>query len=182
AVSTADGTPQSINTIYQDPRGPLYVAALNGRLFEARSATLMPAKLPANLTALPIRNVFRDRSGELWLGTDGQGVVRGSARYTTKDGLVSDFVRAFCEDRDGSIWIGTDGGLSRWRAGKFQNFNTQDGLVYGSIRALLLTGDGDVWVATDGGLSRFHGTSDSPGFVADPLADRLRGEKIWALH
>ena len=31
-VTTADGEPQSINTIYQDPRGELFVTALNGRL------------------------------------------------------------------------------------------------------------------------------------------------------
>src|SRR5258706_532438 len=83
--------------------------------------------------------------------------------------------RAFCEDRDGSIWIGTDAGLSRWRGGRFQNFNTQDGLAYGSIRALMLGRDGDLWIATDGGLSRFRDGT----FVIDPLLDPLRGEKIW---
>src|SRR5262249_35482849 len=110
-ITTADGTPQSINTIYQDPRGPLLAAALNGRLFEVSHEALQPAALPPSLRAVPVRNVFRDSSGGLWLGTDGQGALRlaGAAeyRYTMKQGLVNDFVRAFCEDREGSIWIGT---------------------------------------------------------------------------
>ena len=176
-VTAADGTPQSINTIYQDPRGDLYVTVLNGRLLRVAGDSLVPVPLPASIAAMPIRNVYRDRAGTLWMGTDGQGAIRGAVRLTRRDGLVNEFVRAFCEDRDGAMWIGTDGGLSRYRNGDFRNFNTQDGLAYGSIRALLLDHAGDVWVATDGGLSRLH----DGAFAADPLLDRLRGQKIWAL-
>jgi len=181
-VTTPDSVPQGINTIYQDPGGVLFVAALNGRLFQVSGQSLTPAPLPAGLGALPIRNVFRDSAGGLWMGTDGQGVARWqgarTVRYSMKQGLVNDFVRAFCEDREGGIWIGTDGGLSRWHAGRFQNFGTPDGLAYGSIRVLLLDREGGLWVATDGGLSRYRGGK----FVTDALLDRLRGQKIWALH
>ncbi len=181
-ITRADGAPQSINTIYQDPRGSLFVTALNGRLFQVASQALVPVLLPASLRALPIRNVFRDSSGTLWMGTDGQGVVRfserGTERYTMRQGLVNDFVRAFCEDREGDLWIGTDGGLSRFSAGRFQNFNIESGLVYGSIRLLLADRTGNLWIGTDGGLSQFR----AGGFVTDPLLERLRGQKIWALH
>jgi ligand-binding sensor domain-containing protein/signal transduction histidine kinase len=181
-VTTSDGTPQSINTIYEDPRGTIFVTALNGRLFQVLQQTLVPVPLPAKVGALPVRNVFRDTSGTIWMGTDGQGVVRltkaGAIRYTIKQGLVNDFVRAFCEDRDGSIWIGTDGGLSRWRSDKFENFNTDTGLAYSSIRLLLLDRNGNLWIGTDGGLNRFT----SGMFVADPLLERLRGQKIWSMH
>jgi ligand-binding sensor domain-containing protein len=95
-----------------------------------------------------------------------------------KQGLVNDFIRAFCEDREGGIWIGTDSGLSRFHQGAFQNFNTDNGLAYGSVRALLLDRGGAMWVATDGGLSRFHASRS----VADPMLERFRGLKIWALH
>jgi len=181
-ITTADGAPQSINTIYQDPRGDLFVTALNGQLFRVARQTLVPAGLPPSARGLPVRNVFRDSQGALWVGTDGQGIARiseaGVVRYTMKQGLVNDFTRAFCEDRDGHIWIGTDGGLSRFSSGAFWNFNTEDGLAYGSIRALLLDRSGDLWVATDGGLSRFR----SGKFTTDPLVERLRGQKVWALH
>jgi ligand-binding sensor domain-containing protein/signal transduction histidine kinase len=181
-VTTADGLPQSINTIYQDPQGPLLVTALNGRLFEVVHQTLEPYRLPADLAALPVRNSFRDGTGTLWLGTDGQGALRlgkgGETRFTMKQGLVNDFVRAFSEGRDGSIWIGTDGGLSRWRNGAFQNFYPQDGLAYTSIRALLPDRDGSLWIATDGGLSHFREGS----FAREPLLERFRGQKIWALY
>ncbi|HZF37570.1 MAG TPA: two-component regulator propeller domain-containing protein, partial [Blastocatellia bacterium] len=45
-ITTADGAPQSINTIYQDPRGDLFVTALNGKLFRVARQTLAPVRLP----------------------------------------------------------------------------------------------------------------------------------------
>jgi signal transduction histidine kinase/ligand-binding sensor domain-containing protein len=181
-ITPTDGVPLSINTIYQDPRGPVLVAALDGRLFQVERHTLVPVKLPPSLDGLVIRNVFRDSKGRLWIGTDGQGVARldGTTvvRFTMKDGLVNDFVRAFCEDREGGIWIGTDAGLSYLRNGTFSSFTAATGLLYGSIRGLLLDHDDSVWVATERGLTRFR----SGAFVRDPLLDRLHGTKVWALY
>jgi len=181
-ITTADGAPQSINTIYHDPRGDLMVTALNGKLFRVVNQALAPVRLPSPLNQLSVRNVFRDSRGALWLGTDGQGIARisdtGIARYTMKEGLVNDFIRAFCEDRDGAVWIGTDGGLSRFHQERFQNFKIAEGLAYDSIRALLLDRRGDLWVATDGGLSRFR-----DGQIArDEVLEGLRGRKLWSLH
>ncbi|HEX2490598.1 MAG TPA: two-component regulator propeller domain-containing protein, partial [Blastocatellia bacterium] len=181
-ITTADGAPQSINTIYQDPRGELFVTALNGKLFRVARNTLTPVRLPAPLDRMSVRNLFRDSRGTLWVGTDGQGVSRidagGVVQYTMKQGLVNDFIRAFCEDREGALWIGTDGGLSRFRHGAFQNFNVKDGLAYDSIRALLLDRGGDLLVATDGGLSLLR----AGRFVADSPLERLRGQKVWSLR
>ncbi len=181
-ITTADGVPQSINTIYQDPRGELLVAALNGQLLRVVQQTLVPVPLPPGVRDMPIRNVFRDSRGALWLGTDGQGNVRldqaGVTRYTMRQGLNRDFTRAFCEDHDGSLWIGTDGGLSRFDGKTFQTFTVQDGLAYNSVRALLLDRSGSLWIATDGGLSKLR----LGAFVNEPVLERLRGHKIWALY
>jgi ligand-binding sensor domain-containing protein/signal transduction histidine kinase len=181
-VGLAEGAPLSINTIYADPRGALFVTALNGRLFQVVHQTLVPVALPGGVRELPIRNVFRDSKGRLWVGTDGRGVARIAPgeilRYTAKEGLVNDFVRAFCEDRDGGIWIGTDGGLSYWHARTFRNFSASVDLVHGSIRGLLLDHAGDLWVATEGGLSRFRSGAPAP----EPLLGPLLGQKVWALH
>jgi ligand-binding sensor domain-containing protein/signal transduction histidine kinase len=180
-ITTLDYAPQSINTVYQDPRGPLYVAVLNGQLFRVAGHGLVPVALPAALAGIPVRNAFRDSRGALWIGTDGQGAFRlnGSAvsRYTMSNGLVNDFIRAFLEDGEGNLWIGTDGGLSRFHDGAFQNFDARNGLAYGSVRALACDGDGSILVATDGGLSRFR----AGAFQPDLVLDRLRGEKIWSI-
>jgi ligand-binding sensor domain-containing protein len=180
--TTADGAPLSINTIYEDPHGPVLVTALSGRLFRVSRQSLVAVDLPADLRALVIRNVLRDRQGRLWLGTDGQGVARvdgqSVVRLTMKQGLVNDFVRAFCEDRDGGVWIGTDGGLSYWRDGAFRSYTAATGLIYGSIRGLLIDHEDTLWIATERGLGQFR----SGAFVRDPRLDRFNGVKVWALH
>ena len=43
---------------------------------------------------------------------------------------------------------------------------------------LLIDRTGTLWVATDGGVSRIR----SGRLVADPILDRLRGHRVWALH
>jgi ligand-binding sensor domain-containing protein len=64
-ITTADGAPQSINTIYQDARGALFVTALNGKLFRVARQTLAPIHLPASLSRMSVRNVLRDSHGAL---------------------------------------------------------------------------------------------------------------------
>jgi ligand-binding sensor domain-containing protein/signal transduction histidine kinase len=181
-LTTRDGAPISINTIYEEPQGRLLIAALNGRLLQVADGVLVPVDLPQDVERLRIRNVFRDSANRLWIGTDGDGIARIEGRTvvrsTMKDGLVNDFVRAFCEDRNGRIWIGTDGGLGYWQNGTFRRFGLDSGLVYDSIRALLLDRAGTLWVATERGVSRIG----LPGVVIDPRLDLLRGYKVWALH
>lgn len=181
-LTAADGAPLSINTVYQDPEGPLLVAALNGRLFEVADHVLRPARLPASLAGVPVRNAFRDRAGGLWIGTDGMGAARiasgAVSRFDMRSGLVNDFVRAFCEDGEGGIWIGTDGGLSRHHGGAFRNYTAGDGLRYGSVRALLVDRRQRLWVATERGLARL----ENGAFVEDAILEPLRQLKVWALH
>ncbi len=181
-LTTRDGVPQSINAVYEDRGGERLVAALNGKLYRVNGEWLEPFPLPHSVANFRYRNAFRDSRGALWLGTDGQGAVRLSAagveRYTMRQGLVNDFVRAFCEDHSGAVWIGTDGGLSRWAEGRMQNYDAASGLVYGSIRFLHVSRDGALWVGTDGGVSRLR----SGRFEADGLLETLRGKKAWAMH
>ena len=181
-IATADGAPLSINTIYEDSDGTLFVTGLDGGLFRTSNDALLPVTLPFSTRGLRIRNVFRESKGALWVGTDGQGAYRieGSKvfRYTIREGLVNEFIRAFCENPDGSIWIGTDGGVSHWRSGRFENYTAGSGLSYDSIRMLVRDSRGQLWVTTENGLSRF----EKGRFVLDAALERLHGEKVWALH
>jgi ligand-binding sensor domain-containing protein/anti-sigma regulatory factor (Ser/Thr protein kinase) len=181
-ITTAEGAPLSINTIYEDEDGTLYVTGLDGGLFRAGTDALRPVDLPFSTRGLRIRNVFRESKGALWVGTDGQGAYRieGTrvSRYTIREGLVNEFIRAFCEDPDGSIWIGTDGGVSHWRGGRFENYTAGTRLNYDSIRMLVHDRRGQLWVATENGISRF----ERGAFVLDAAFERLRREKVWALY
>ena len=136
--------------------------------------------LPHLGAELRIRNVFRDSAGALWLGTDGQGVVRIDGGRVTRlhqspRGWSTTSSAPSARIARAAIWIGTDGGLSRWQSGRFESFAGPDQARF-SIRMLLVDHAGHLWVATEGGLSRF----ENGRFVADPLLEPLRGHKVWA--
>ena len=82
-----------IGTISADPNGTIW--AVSSGVFAIRDGVARPYKFP-HLPDVPIRNVFRDRSGDLWIGTDGSGVYRlthgGVIHYTAPGRLINNFV------------------------------------------------------------------------------------------
>ena len=168
------------STIYQDVDQSLWIAST--RLYRFSGQTARPYRFGGPLAEMRIRNLFRDRAGVLWAGTDGHGLWRvegsRSVQYTKRDGLINDFIRAIYQGRDGSLWIGTDEGVSRWRQGRFVNYGMEQGLCYFSIRALAEDRSGDLWIGTDHGVSRLHDNA----FVRDAVVERLQAERVWAIH
>lgn len=97
-----------------------------------------------------------DRNGGLWISTLGHGLEYVAApgsvqaladheRFTSRDGLSSDYIWPMLEDRDGNLWVGTSTGLDRFRPrilmpAKFP----VDALGY----ALVAGNDGSVWAGT----------------------------------
>jgi ligand-binding sensor domain-containing protein/signal transduction histidine kinase len=167
-------------TVYADPDGSLWVAGTH--LYRINAKRDHSELVPAPAEGIRVRNVFRDSTGALWIGTEGDGVFRSvkgrQVQYTKHTGLVNDFVRAFLESRDGSVWIGTDQGITRWHDGILTNYLEPQGLAYFSVRTLADDRPGDVWIGTERGVSHWHNGS----FVQDPVTDGLRLEKIWAIH
>jgi ligand-binding sensor domain-containing protein/signal transduction histidine kinase len=140
---------------------------------------------PYRFTELPdvrVRNIFRDREGELWVGTDGSGAYRitphGILHYSAPRELTNNFIRAFLESRHGDFWIATDEGVSRIGTAGVQKFTMKDGLVYFSTRSLLEDHANDIWIGTDQGLSHWHRN----GFVHDAATEALRHEKVWSIY
>jgi ligand-binding sensor domain-containing protein/two-component sensor histidine kinase len=173
-------------TIYADRDGTLWVVSTD--VFRMRGGAMSAYRFPG-LDNVAVRNVFRDRAGALWIGTDGDGIVRladaaGGASgkklwMTTKDGLVNNFIRAIAEGRDGSMWIATDEGVSHWSEQKgFTNYRMRDGLSYFSTRVLVEDRNGDIWVGTDRGLNRIH----AGVFVHDAATDGLSQRKVWSIE
>jgi signal transduction histidine kinase/ligand-binding sensor domain-containing protein len=175
--------PQTVDsdfgTIYADHDGTIWVVSTD--VFRMRNGVIEPYRFPG-IGYASVRNVFRDRSGALWVGTDGDGIIRMSGKdklwLTTKDGLTNNFIRAILQSRDGSMWIATDEGLSHWTPRGFTNYRMSDGLSYFSTRALLEDGNGDLWVGTDRGLNRIH----AGAIVHDAATDGLNQRKVWSIH
>jgi ligand-binding sensor domain-containing protein/signal transduction histidine kinase len=167
-----------IGTISADTDGTIW--AVSSGVFAIRDGVARPYKFP-DLPDVPIRNLFRDRAGDLWIGTDGSGVYRlthGSViHYTAPSRLTNNFARAFMQSRDGAMWIATDEGVSRIAGADSQNYEVRNGLAYFSTRALVEDRGGDIWIGTDHGLSHLHAGK----FVHDAATDALAEEKVWSI-
>ncbi|MDY5238741.1 ATP-binding protein [Bacteroides helcogenes] len=62
----------------------------------------------------PIRCLTQSSAGDIWMATDGEGLIcfnpdkQTSRVYTTADGLASNSVNSLLEDNGGSIWFNTE--------------------------------------------------------------------------
>lgn len=166
-------------TVALDTDGSLWAAS--NQLVHVQSGQAALFRFPGMQEAR-VRNVLRARDGSLWIGTDGSGAYLHSAQstkhFTTREGLVNNFIRVFLEARDGALWIGTDNGVSHLDRTGFHNYTDHNGLAYNSIRSLLEDRDGTIWIGTEHGLSEFRNGK----FFNDAMTAALADEKVWALH
>lgn len=160
----------AIRDIHEDADGQLYVATSGGlNRFNAANERFETLDIKLNgESVLRFNTLYRDRSGVLWVGTDGNGLLRMVSSEATpqfepfavSEALLNADVRVIFEDSRGRLWIGTDGqGVFRFANQTLQAFQTNDGqsgLSHDRIRDIIEDSKGRIWVGTrGGGLNRF---------------------------
>jgi len=139
-----------------------------------------PSKIPADffitmqnfntengLALSSIRSGFKDKAGNLWFGTFGNGVSKYDGKsfsnYNSSHGLIHNYIITITQDSDGNIWFGSYGGASRYNGVFFENFTTEHGLPDNHIFKILEDTRGNIWFATRSGLSRYNPDSNEAG-------------------
>lgn len=156
--------------------------------------SILLENLPVNVQN-PIRSVYTDSEGSLWIGTKGDGIIRirsyasyddkpvaaaDVVRYTIDNGLSSNRVYCFRQsEHHPLIWIGTEGpGLSYYSLAE-QKVKTlrapADLPPIGAVHALCEVNDSTLWLATTGqGLLEVH-----IGYEKEvPIVHRIRTDAI----
>ncbi len=127
-----------------------------------------------------VRCIFQDRDGQLWFGTNSDGVCRYDGTrlvfLSVKDGLAGHAVRKIVQTADGAMWFTTEGGVSRYDRGAFTNYTVADGLPSDDTWSMMLDSKGTLWVGTREGVCRYAGAADAgveaaagKPFVAFPI-------------
>ena len=97
--------------------------------------------------------------------------------FTTRDGLVSNFITEIYQDSKGYLWIGTDEGVSIFDGDKFKNIRFDETKVWGYVNDILESKvhPGQMWIATNGGgLIRYmDGETESYSLGKNPFSDNI---------
>lgn len=136
---------------------------------------------PENLSRYAVYCTLKDTKGNLWFGTQANGVCRFDPRravgktftWFTEKGLAGPAVLALFEDKNGNIWFGNNGsGLFRYDGKSLTNITEEKGLSNKEFRASNKPGPGtlariysinedntgNLWIGTvDAGAWRYDG-------------------------
>ncbi len=164
----------------QDRQGALWIANRGVKRIVKGKVETLSATDP--LATDLILCMFEDSEGDMWFGTESDGVTvlrdPTITTYTVKEGLTDDLVRCVYQDRRGAIWFGTNGGLTKMDAGRMAGFTVANGLSSNLVFALGETAAGDLLVGTQDGLNVLHEGKVSLLTTADGLPDDL----VRSLH
>jgi len=118
------------------------------------------------LTSNNVYSILIEQNGYQWFGTD-EGVAlhtsyntkRDWENYTTKNGLIDNFVQAICKEKESTFWFGTPKGVSRFDGISWLNYTTVNGLADNNVRDIAMDKEGSIWFATENGISVLKNTT-----------------------
>lgn len=155
-----------------DRNGLIWVGSIGG-VSHFDGEKFIPFPLPNSMVENPehklsdklVKKIIEDKSGAIWLVTDGNGIFKYNkgefTHLTTKNGLTDNNTADILEDSQGNIWIGTYyGGASKFDGKNFTNF-TKDGIIEG-IETYNFYEDskGHIWFTAEGyGVYRYDGVN-----------------------
>jgi ligand-binding sensor domain-containing protein/DNA-binding CsgD family transcriptional regulator len=196
------GTPVTgISSILQDKQGFLWFGTIAGlaRYDGYRFLFYSPgpaAPDPDPSPSIVVYPAIEDSRGDIWIGTDGQGLFRFEKlsetfiqyRHNPADpaSLSGDIVLAIQEDQKGSLWVGTRlDGLNRFDRETETFSRVALDPDAGAVWDLLVDRQGFIWVGTqEGGLYRRNpATGEIVNFrfgLNDPRS--LGSNTVWSIY
>lgn len=128
-----------------------------------------------------LKAIKSDKSGNIWVGTAGQGVVVLNDKWKAFDtlniqngDLHNDEICTFLEDQYGKMWVGTNKGLVRFAADTLRKeaiFFQEDGLLSNEFMTGAYHGDGSdkLWMGTIFGVNYWEPSSFERDTILEPI-------------
>jgi ligand-binding sensor domain-containing protein/signal transduction histidine kinase len=152
---------QQIFALLEDHAGQLWAGAQNG-LARWNGQDWKIYTTHDGLSENIVRAIAEDADGNLWIGTESQGLNFFKAGkfisyQATGNGLPGNDISCLYLDRDGVLWVGTSGhGLARFYKGKWTRYSTDKGLASNSIDYIIEDDTGCLWIGSNAGLMRIQ--------------------------
>jgi ligand-binding sensor domain-containing protein/signal transduction histidine kinase len=152
---------QQIFALLEDHAGQLWAGAQNG-LARWNGQGWKIYTTHDGLSENIVRAIAEDAEGNLWIGTESQGLNFLKAGkfisiQAAGNGLPGNDISCLYLDRDGVLWVGTSGhGLARFYKGKWTRYSTDNGLASNSIDYIIEDSAGCLWIGSNAGLMRIQ--------------------------
>jgi signal transduction histidine kinase/ligand-binding sensor domain-containing protein len=153
--------PSVVRTFAEDASGTLLFTD-GGDEIKALTADGKVKDYPS-IDEKPIRAqaIFKDREGNLWIGTDARGVIHiheeRTDRFTTLDGLSFNGSNTIMQDREGNVWIASGNGLDRFTKPAVPKMTRKQGLSSDDVFSVLTDRNGASWIGTSIGFDELVG-------------------------
>jgi ligand-binding sensor domain-containing protein/serine phosphatase RsbU (regulator of sigma subunit) len=138
---------------------------------------------------LVLNNVLRtlhDREGNLWIGTNGSGMVKYSGNkfihFTSAELPLLYSATCILKDKNNDFWAGSESGLYQFTfsEGDFnlkKHYTSKNGLTNDKVTCLGTDLNGVLWVGTESGVNIYQNGS----FKQITVSDGLVGERVNAV-
>lgn len=162
-------------------KGQMKTEQPNGNAVEQLSFTSKHIKLTKTQGTDQYQQVacsLRDKAGNLWFGTTGEGVYRYDGKeftqFTEKDGLCNNLIFLIFEDTAGNIWFGSKAAISRFDGKKITTISIPTAIgsdflshnlfnnnppVKNELWSMMQDRSGTIWLGTTNGIYCYDGKS-----------------------
>ncbi|MGA2244165.1 MAG: two-component regulator propeller domain-containing protein [Verrucomicrobiota bacterium] len=170
------GLPENdVRALAQTRDGYLWVASDEG-VCRFDGVDFFSLGLPEGFQSGPVRVLFGDSRGALWIGTADGGLNRWQdgrlSKFTVRDGLPSDTITALAEDSAGCLWIGTPAGLAVLHGDQVSAPAGAEQFAGKTVTTLYCDRQGAMWVGAAGvGIFSCAGGKFTP--LTNPALDHL---------
>ncbi|WP_235011387.1 sensor histidine kinase [Bryocella elongata] len=155
-----DGLPENdVRMIAQRPDGALLLATSSGiARFDGQRFQSLPIEVAGIVENEAVNAILPGDNGELWIGTDGRGILHhtpsGTVNISERAGFYNERIRMFYRDSKGVLWIATQNGVERFEGDHLEAV-AGAGMISGDITTPFAEdGFGGMFFVTSSGL--FH--------------------------
>ena len=147
-----------VNCVLQTSDGYLWLGTANGLArFDGDDFMIYNSFLTDEDKSNDIFELFEDRSGKLWIGTNGSGVYQFEKEsihsFEIGNGNNFQVISGFMEASDSSVWVSSlTEGIAVIRGDSTTYFNVENGLPNNNVRCMLQSKSGMIYIGTNSGL------------------------------